>query len=636
MTLKINLKNTVNVGAFSFKIDLPEILTFTETKSSKIFSKTDRISSTIVETAKRLSDNQASFVAYDKDGVEGDGISEGDEAIYTFSVKVADDAKIGTYSIKIHDITASDLSGEKNYDSFATTKDATINIPEKIIYYTFTLTQSEGGTVSATPVAADNIYANGTALTLQATPDEGYEFVTWSNGITENPYTYNVSADATLSAQFAKKTFTVRYYANEELIHEQEVVYGEIIPYYSPSIEGYIFNGWMGNDYYYMPAKDVTITAVVTKIVENSVVVEAENGTVSIYPESENGIYMTGDIITITAIPDEGYSFARWSDGTVDNPYYTGVYGDINLTALFEINSYKVSYMDGDNCLSEYVVSYGGSLPDFTAPEKEGYTFKRWEGEVFETMPAKDITFTAIYEVNSYKVSYYDGETLLHEDVVVFGEAIPEYKAADKEAFTFVGWKGDKYETMPAKDITYTAVYGANTYKVSYYDGKVLIHEDFVDFGAAIPEFTPAEKTGYTFSGWQGDKYESMPSSDITYTAMYEVNSYTVSYYDGDELVHQVTVAYGETIPEYSYEKEGYNFMGWEGEKSYTTMPACDIKYTAVLEKPDAIEVLITSGVPVNVYTVQGACVKRNATAGELRSLPSGLYIINSKKMLIK
>ena len=63
------------------------------------------------------------------------------------------------------------------------------------------------------------------------------------------------------------------------------------------------------------------------------IIMAGENGSVD---TTANGQYSTGSIITITAIADEGYSFAGWSDGNTDNPRTITIgKNDIELSANF-------------------------------------------------------------------------------------------------------------------------------------------------------------------------------------------------------------------------------------------------------------------------------------------------------------
>jgi len=47
------------------------------------------------------------------------------------------------------------------------------------------------------------------------------------------------------------------------------------------------------------------------------------------------GPYSIGDVIELIAIPNPGYTFLHWSDGSTDNPLYVPVTGDATYTAIF-------------------------------------------------------------------------------------------------------------------------------------------------------------------------------------------------------------------------------------------------------------------------------------------------------------
>ena len=48
------------------------------------------------------------------------------------------------------------------------------------------------------------------------------------------------------------------------------------------------------------------------------------------------GTYLVGDTVTLTAIPNDGYRFVRWSNEVVDNPYTFVITENITLSAEFE------------------------------------------------------------------------------------------------------------------------------------------------------------------------------------------------------------------------------------------------------------------------------------------------------------
>ena len=102
---------------------------------------------------------------------------------------------------------------------------------------------------------------------------------------------------------------------------------------------------------------------------------------------------------TITATPNEGYTFLRWSDDNTDNPRTLTVTEDITLTAEFvEYRDMTIIFTNSEDNDSE-IYSQSLTLTIPAAPEIEGFTFLYWQ-PVSE--PLTDvITIQAIYEANT-------------------------------------------------------------------------------------------------------------------------------------------------------------------------------------------------------------------------------------------
>ena len=76
-------------------------------------------------------------------------------------------------------------------------------------------------------------------------------------------------------------------------------------------------------------------------------------------------------------------------------------------------------------------------------------------GNVAETMPAKNITYTAEYKVNQYKLTYLIDGRVYKTYMIDFGSEItPEDEAEDDDYY--YGWE-DVPETMPAHDVEVNA-----------------------------------------------------------------------------------------------------------------------------------------------------------------------------------
>lgn len=100
-------------------------------------------------------------------------------------------------------------------------------------------------------------------------------------------------------------------------------------------------------------------------------------------------------------------------------------------------------------------VAEGSAIPAVEGPVKEGHTFLGWD-ELPETMPGRDITVDALFEVNVYEAVFWlDGKEYSRIQVK-YGEKIMPPEVEDTDEYRFEGWE-DLPETMPARDI---AVHG--------------------------------------------------------------------------------------------------------------------------------------------------------------------------------
>ena len=250
-------------------------------------------------------------------------------------------------------------------------------------------------------------------------------------------------------------------------------------------------------------------------------------------------------------------------------------------------------------------------------------------------MPASDIEIHGSYTVNSYKLTYEVDGAEYKVYSVDYGTSITPEIFPEKEGHSFSGWQGLP-ETMPARDVTVTGTFTINSYNAVFKIGDEVIDTVNVVYGQPVTAPQAPEKEGHTFAGWQ-DVPESMPASDIEIYGNYTVNVYAVKYYvDGNEYLTD-SIAYGEDIkPAPEPEKEGYEFSGWSDIPE--TMPAHDIIIEGSFKIASGIEKLMNDNNGyVTIYSINGVLIKRNILYQDIKEdIPDGLYIVNGKKIMIK
>lgn len=153
----------------------------------------------------------------------------------------------------------------------------------------------------------------------------------------------------------------------------------------------------------------------------------------------------------------DGYVFMSWNalreDGWFETPEFMVPY-NFEVHASYTANTYKLTYKVDGEIVSETDVEYGTGIMAMEAPVKEGYSFLYWD-ELPATMPAKDITVTAVYERNEYKITYMIDGVPYNEVRYYFEDEVQPYVPAVDEGYVFNGWDNEP-ATMPAHDVTVT------------------------------------------------------------------------------------------------------------------------------------------------------------------------------------
>ncbi len=179
---------------------------------------------------------------------------------------------------------------------------------------------------------------------------------------------------------------------------------------------------------------------------------------------------------------------------------------------------YTITYVVDGEIYKTYELEVGTEIQPEQEPTKEGYTFSGWS-EIPETMPDCDITITGSFSINTYLLSYVVDEVKYKSFEIKYGSPISPIDDPVKEGYTFSGWS-EIPETMPAKDITITGSFKINTYKLIYEVDGVEYKSYDVEYGATITAEPEPTKEGYTFSGWS-EIPETMPAHDVTVYATF-------------------------------------------------------------------------------------------------------------------
>ena len=156
-----------------------------------------------------------------------------------------------------------------------------------------------------------------------------------------------------------------------------------------------------------------------------------------------------------------GCTFGGWNkaDGTAWDYASDKVTDNITLYAKWAANTYTITFdTAGGSEIAPITQDYGTVITAPEAPTREGYTFIGWDKEIPTTMPAENMTVTAQWEINQYKITFDTaGGSEIAPITQDYGTVITAPADPTREGYTFIGWDKTIPTTMPAENITLKA-----------------------------------------------------------------------------------------------------------------------------------------------------------------------------------
>ena len=355
--------------------------------------------------------------------------------------------------------------------------------------YSLTIPDVSGGTVLISP--DQESYAYGTEITLTANPDLNYSFDGWSGDASgsENPYTFTIESDMTVTASFITYDLTVVVLEGSgevDITPEQpSYLYNTEITITVEPDSNYIFSSFQvyesqsdsevitENPYTFNIQSDVYITIIFTEQFTVNIITPDEGvESCSLDPISDGGIYNNGDNVTVECILEDNFQFENWSGDISgsENPYEFTVDSNMEfspvVTELFDIaicdpldnglitiNPSQLSYPDGYPDGTEVVI---------TATSDECFSFGNWSSSVLGSLQP-GASFTHIVNSSFDICAEFDFLGYNQVDITIEGEGdvslIPDAgnnfnsycvgemvdltASWDDTGWYFSGWSGD-------------------------------------------------------------------------------------------------------------------------------------------------------------------------------------------------
>ena len=520
----------------------------------------------------------------------------------------------------------------------------TITVPTYTI--AATANPNDGGTVSGT-----GQYTQGASCTLTATANTGYTFTNWTEGgnvaSTNASYTFNVTGNRTLVANFALNTYSITATANPTaggtVTGAGTYNQGASCTLTATANTGYTFSNWTENGSVVSTNADYTFTVegartLVANFTLNSYTIAATANPSAGGTVSGAGEYNHGTSCTLTATANTGYTFTNWTEnGSVvsNNANYTfTVTGDRSLVANFSLNTYNITASSNPNeggavnGAGEY--DYGANCT-LTATANTGYTFANWteNGSTVSTDASYSFTVTsnrnlvANFTLNTYDISATcdpsEAGTITGEGEYNYGESCT-LTAIANEGHTFINWTENGTQVSSQAEYTFTvagdrvlvAHFSSQAYIITAIadpeEGGVVTGSNGYNFDD-VCTLTATANPGYTFVNWTKDgeevttepEYSLEVTESATYVAHFSINTYTISAMADPEEGGTVTGAgdyvYGTTCTLVATANENYDFMGWtkgedlvSTEASFTFTVTASETYVAVFSFDDAVE----------------------------------------------
>ena len=247
-----------------------------------------------------------------------------------------------------------------------------------------------------------------------------------------------------------------------------------------------------------------------------------------------------GEEIQLTAIPDRGHHLKEWqaTSGTsgkimITNDIFTMPAGNVTVKAIFEANTYTVklyanggTIADGKNVTS-YTYGEGATLPTADDMTYTEHTFKGWydnEGLSGDPVTAigdtetGDKEYWAKWEIHQYTITVKpeNGKA----DITItqdYGTPITA-PTLTREGYQFNGWDKTFPTTMPAGDMTITAQWTLNRYTISYNlnNGTATGNPDSYTVESDAITLNTPTRPGYTFTGWSGTGLDGENNMTVT------------------------------------------------------------------------------------------------------------------------
>lgn len=387
---------------------------------------------------------------------------------------------------------------------------------------------------------------------------------------------------------------------------------------------------------------------------QTKVIVKIQDEDGSIY--KENVVF--SDLFTLS-LQKEGYTGRLYRDADFLKPLTkdSKVKNGDTVYVKWTINKYTVTFMDGEKVLKAFTnVPHGSAVTAPEVPEKDGKTFSKWDKD-FKNITS-DLTINAVYDVDTFTVTFKDGEKVLETQTVEYEAAATAPDTArlsPPEGKHFSKW--DKDFSKVTEDIEVSAVYELNEYTVTFKNGETILKTERVKHGFAATAPNVYDTATKKFVGW--DKSFDNVTSDLIVNAKFETKRFTLTFINFDgTTVDTEEVEYGASISDHfdtadsaaatTYDTTILDYVGWYKEDGteitkfdLPTMPAENFTLTLKLRLMDSAIGEFTVNTPADFTFTESNTAEFSVMPNEGTTLYEGvtykyIWTINKDNVFYK
>ncbi len=374
------------------------------------------------------------------------------------------------------------LSGTSNPDSIRMDSDKTVTASFTLLPTQFSLTTITNGHGSIVRQPDMVSYDSAATVTLTATADSAYRFTGWNGDLSGNSSPDSVTMDSNL---VVTANFLRQFMLSGSVIGGGSVSFSPdttgggiydsltVVEMIATPDSGYRFAGWSGDvsgasltDSVTMDS-DRTVNALFIReyqLTANT----SSNGVITFIPDTTGGaLYDSATVVSLTAVPDSGYTFAGWSGGLsgVNNPDSITMDSDQTVTAAFMLMPTQFSLATTSNGAGSVLrqpdlASYDSAATVIlTAEADSAYRFTSWSGDLSGSVTPDSVTMDSNLAVTANFVRQF----VLSDSVIGGGSisfspdttgggiydslTVVEMIAIPDSGYRFAGWSGDTSNT---------------------------------------------------------------------------------------------------------------------------------------------------------------------------------------------